>query len=82
VGFEPIVSVFDREKAFHASDCAATVIGRKILVLERKLKMKLAFREKFVHRLYFPCTCYFSNNPNVSSVSMNKKGSKEREREL
>jgi hypothetical protein len=27
VEFEPTISVFERAKAFHASDCEATVIG-------------------------------------------------------
>jgi hypothetical protein len=71
VRFEPTISVFEREKTVHASDCAAAVIGTVLCLPYRK------HQTVCVRRSHHLCYCiqrelrnYKSSMPEISPVSM------------
>jgi hypothetical protein len=43
VGFEPMISVFERPKKFHALDCATTVTGIKTGVIQLFVTFRLRY---------------------------------------
>jgi hypothetical protein len=71
VGFEPTIPVFERAKTVHASECAATVIGRTGFSCAIFWIIKCNFCIEFWVQ-WFPIWCWFNVEP-VYLFRQNKK---------
>jgi hypothetical protein len=70
VGFEPTIPVFEREKTFHAVDCAATVIGTERDMCEPKTERTFSSHTSIGHTSLTAQQQRRSSPPPIANVTV------------